>query len=77
MVQDICEVANLLHPHLLKPVGVAIEVEKPLYIIYPFMENRDIKTYLKEVQGTLGSMVSAIYPPVSLSAYSICSVYIR
>ena len=59
MVQDICKVADLLHPHLLRPVGVAIEVEKPLYIIYPFMENRDIKTYLRALQGTTGRMVSA------------------
>lgn len=73
MVQDICKVANLLHPHLLNPVGVAIEVEKPLYIVYPFMENRDIKTYLRKLEGNTGSKVSVSSYQASVHTVSMYS----
>ena len=47
MVKAIAEVADLNHPHLLLPMGVAIQREMPIYIVYSFMTNGDVKNFLK------------------------------
>ena len=61
MVDEVSKIADLMHPHILNPIGVAISVEKPLYIVYPFLENRDILTYFRMPESSPKSNVSCVY----------------
>ena len=51
------------HPHVLGLIGISLDANNSPYLLLPFMENGDLREFLKNKRGTTMSNITT-YPLV-------------
>ena len=57
------------HPHVLGLIGISLDVNSSPYLILPYMENGDLRTFLKAKRELATKSTDTGYPEVNIRTW--------
>jgi len=62
------------HPHVLGLIGISLDANNSPYLLLPYMENGDLREFLKNKRGSSMSNITS-YPAVRLIVWVQPTIY--